>query len=134
MFKKSLEEKFKAIFKPKKLTYNRPGESMEQQVLFIEIESSYPKIQDGREKAWVTGKAYMLSGNEQLPFGYFAKAIKQADSSLTKDLFFYDFEENTQRFLDIIQMGFSFQYFFDSQYDPRVGSITSIDINIEEQT
>ena len=80
----------------------------------------------------VSGKATMVARAEQIPFGFFGKAIDAADPALTKDLFFFDLEENTPRFRDIVVRGFSFQYFFRSQYDPAVGTITSVDLTVEE--
>lgn len=134
MFEKALEEKFKAIFKVAKVTYDQPGSSQEQEALFVEIENSYNSFSDQKEKARVTGKAIMFGNNEKLTFGFFSKAIAQADPNLTKDLFFFDFEANTKRFQNIVQRGFSFVYFYDGQYDPDTGSIEEIDFTVEETT
>ena len=77
----------------------------------------------------------MMFGNaEKLPFGFFSKAIKNADDEDTRDLFFFDLENNSRVFRNIVQRGFSFVYFFDSQYDPKVGSITSVDITVTEES
>lgn len=132
MFEKELADKFKAIFPVKKVTYDTPGESREQDCLFIEVEEPKFTFKDGRAIATVTGNAVMFGRNEDLKFGFFSKAIAGAPAALTKDLFFSDFESNTQRFRDIVQRGFSFTYFFNSQYDPAIGTITSVDVNIEE--
>ena len=132
MFEASLEERLKSIFKVKKLSYDLPGESKEQECLFISISKADNVIKDGRAKAKVEGSCVMIAPADKMPFGIFAKAIKQADSSLTKDLFFFDIETNNLRYRNIVERGFSFIYFFDSQYDPATGSITSVDINVEE--
>lgn len=132
MFEKELADKFKAIFAVKNVTYDDPGESQEQDKLFIQIEEPKFSFKDGRVKAMVTGSAVMFGRNEDLKFGFFSKAISGADKTLTKDLFFSDFEANTLRFRDIVQRGFSFTYFFNSQYDPAIGTITSVDTNVEE--
>jgi hypothetical protein len=132
MFETELSNKLKAIFSVKKISYDAPGESQEQDCLFIEIEEPKFSFKDGRIKAMVTGNAIMFGRNEDLKFGFFSKAIAGASKDLTKDLFFSDFESNTQRFRDIVQRGFSFTYFFNSQYDPAIGTITSVDTNIEE--
>ncbi len=133
MFEKELSEKFQAIFAVKKVTYDTPGESREQGCIFIEIENSRNSFKDGKAIAMVTGNAVIFSRNEEIPFGFFSKAIAKAPAALTKDLFFFDIEANTQRFRDIVQRGFSFTYFFNSQYDPAIGSITGVDVTIEEQ-
>ena len=131
MFEKELEAKFKGIFGVKKVTYDEPGESQEQGCIFVEIETSHNKIQDGRAKARVEGTGIMFGPNDKMPFGFFSKRIAKADLALTKDLFFYDFEENTKRYQNIVQRKFSFVYFFNGQYDPDTGSITEVDF-IEE--
>lgn len=133
MFKAELSEKFEQIFKVKKVSYDLPGESREQECLFVNIETCRTSVKDGRVKSMITGSAYMVAQNDKLPFGFYMKAIKQADLTLTKDLFFYDIESNTQRFRNIAQLGFSFTYFFDSQYDPAIGSITSVDLDIQDE-
>ena len=132
MFETELKEKFQKIFELKKVTFDAPGESNEQDCLFIEVEHSKNVIKDGVVKAMVSGNCLMYSQNEKLPFGFFSKAIKQADQSLTKDLFFYEIESNNQRYRNLIKRGFSFVYFFSSQYDPKIGSITSVETNVEE--
>lgn len=132
MFEQDLEDKFKAIFNVKKISYDSPGESQEQECLFIQIEEPKFTFKDGGVKALVTGKAIMFGRNDALTFGFFAKCIAQAAAALTKDLFFEDFESNTQRFRDKVQRGFSFTYFFNSQYDPAIGTITSVTTNVEE--
>ena len=133
MFEKALIDKFKAIFGIEKITYDVPGDSREQNCLFIEIENSKNTFKDGKQLAMVTGNAVIFGPSGKIPFGFFSKAIINADPSLTKDLFFFDIEANTQRFRDIVQRGFSFTYFFNSQYDPAIGTITSVDLNVEEQ-
>lgn len=133
MFEKELAQKFKDIFAIQRVTYDAPGETREQECLFIDVQVSKNTIKDGKALAMVTGSATMFAVAEKLPFGFFSKAIKQADSSLTKDLFFYDIESNTQRFRDIVARGFSFVYFFNIQYDPAIGNITEVDLTFEEQ-
>ena len=58
----------------------------------------------------------MFGNNDKLTFGYFSKRIAKSDPEDTKSLFFYDIESNTKRFQNIVQRGFSFIYFFNSQY------------------
>lgn len=142
MFEKELIEKFKGIFGVMKVTFDAPGDPgvsdvkrvKEQNCINIEVETSKNTIKGGRAIAEVRGTAIMLAPNEKLPFGFFDKAIAQAPDALTKDLFFFDKESNVQRYRDIVQRGFSFVYFFNSQYDPALGNITSVDITIEEQS
>lgn len=139
MLEDSLKELFEKIFKVQKVTFDAPvlkGDgsvgAAEQECIFIQIDISKNIIKDKREKAMVTGTLTMIAKNDKLHFGFFSKAIMQADPTLTKDLFFFDFEANTKRFRDIVQRDVSFTYFFDSQYDPNTGSIEGVTINVEE--
>lgn len=131
MFEKLLSDKFQKIFGVKKVTYDEPGESGEQECLFVEVESARNAIKDGRVKAMVSGNVVLFSTSGKLPFGFFSKKIAEADPEDTKDLFFLDFEVNSRRYRDKVQRGFSFIYFFDGQYDPETGSITSIEFSEE---
>lgn len=131
MFEKALEDKFKKIFELKKVSYDEPGDAREQECLFIEVETSRNQIKDGRQKARVTGSAVMFGPNDKIPFGFFSKKIKQADPDDTRALFFFDIEVNTRRYQNIVQRGFSFVYFFDAQYDPDVGEIEEIEMDVE---
>jgi len=132
VFEKELAGKFEKIFNVNKVTYDSPGDSQEQGCLFIDVDSCNPTIKDGKALAIVTGQAYMYAPADKLPFGFFAKAIKKSDTALTKDLFFFNIENNAQRFQNIIQRGFSFTYFYRGQFDPEIGTITGITISIEE--
>ncbi len=128
MFESELKALLKKIFAVKKVTFDNPGESQEQEVLFIEIDNCTSAIKDGFEKHMVSGNAVFFANADKLPFGYFAKRIKQADHADTKELFFFDFESNSRRNQNIVQRGFSFVYFYSAQYDPKVGEITSIEL------
>lgn len=132
MFEKELAEKMKAIFAVDEVNYDAPGDSREQNKLWLEIESPKFTFTDKKAKAIVTGKGTIFGRNDALTYGFFAKAIANAKNELTKDLFFSDFETNSNRFRDIVERGFSFTYFFNSQFDPAIGNMTSVDINIEE--
>jgi len=132
VFEQELIDKFKAIFGVDKVTYDTPGESREQNVLFIEIEDCKNSIKDGKAMGMATGNAVIFQKHSAMPFGFFAKAIARAPATLTKDLFFFDIEGNTQRYRDLVQRGFSFTYFFNSQFDPPTGTITSVTTTVEE--
>lgn len=137
MLENELKSIFEKIFQLKKVTFDtwdpRDESVREQKCLFVEIESYKPVFKDKKHGALVVGSAMIVARAEEIPFGFFSKAIEQADNSLTKDLFFFDFETNNRRFRDIVVRGFSFQYFFDSQFDPSVGTITSVDVTIETE-
>lgn len=132
MFEKELAEKMKAIFKVEEVSFDAPGDSREQKKLWIEIEEPKFKFSDKQVRAMVTGRGTIFGPNQSLTYGFLASAIEKADKALTKDLFFSAFETNANRFRDIVERGFTFVYFFDSQYDPEVGTMTSVTTSIEE--
>lgn len=133
MFEKKLEADLKAIFGVKKVSYDQPGASQEQDCLFIDVTSPGNVISPGRATAKVSGLLYMFAPADKLTFGFFSKCIEAAPKELTANFFFSEIEDNNKRFQNIVQRSLSFIYFFDSQYDPVTGSITSVDITIEEQ-
>lgn len=132
MFEVELEEKLMTIFGVKKVSFAEPGESKEQECLFVQVENALNCIKDGRAISKVTGNAVLFGNADKIPFGFFSKRITQSDPSHTKDLFFFDIEANTLIYQNIIQRGFSFVYFYSAQYDPEQGTITSVDITVEE--
>lgn len=132
MFEQELSDKMKAIFKVKEVSYDAPGDAREQDKLWLEIEQPKFTFNDKKAKAIVTGKGSIFGRNEDITFGFISQSISTADKSLTKDLFFTDFESNNLRFRDIVERSFSFTYFFNSQFDPDIGTITSVTTSIEE--
>lgn len=122
---------FKAIFDVKKVVFDTPGDSQEQDCIFIEVETSRNTFKDGRAISKVTGNMIMFGPNDKLTLGFFSRAIDKAKPTLTKPLFFFDFEENTKRIRNIVQRSVSFVYFFDSQYDPDTGKIESVNFITE---
>jgi hypothetical protein len=133
VFKQSLREKLIQIFDVPKATYDLPGESEEQKCLFIQIDRANCRVKDGLHLAEVEGKILFFTTNEITPYGYFEKKIVGADPELTKDLFFFDFEENKGEFVNVVERSLSFVYFFNGQYNPELGNITSVDfVGFEE--
>ena len=129
----TLKFHFEQIFQVKKVVFDTPGESQEQDCIFIEVENSRNNFKDGRWISKVTGNMIMFAPNDKLMLGFFSKAIAKAPANLTRPLFFEDFEENTKRIQNIVQRSVSFVYFFDSQYDPETGKITSVTFTTTEE-
>lgn len=123
---KTMSEKLQKIFKAKKVTFAEPGESQEQECLFIEVENCIGRIKDGREVARVSGNCTMFGNADKMPFNFFAKCIDQATADLKKEFAFFEFEQNTKIYQNIVQRAFRFVYFYDSQYDPDTGTITEM--------
>lgn len=128
----NLKKSFESIFDVKDVTFNEPSKMNEQERLFIEIESVNASMKLGRQVYKATGKATMVGANDKLTVGFFNKQIAKASHGLTKPFFFYDMEQNTKIYMNLVQRSFSFIYFFDSQYDPDTGSITSVELTTEE--
>ena len=124
-----LTELFKKIFDFKDVSFDAPGDNREQEKLFIEVELCRTKVVDKREIARVQGKATVFANAGKLPLGYFSKCI-DAHPAETKDLFFFEIEDNTRMYENIVQRGFSFVYLFDSQYDPDLGIINEVNIEV----
>lgn len=127
MFESELADKFKTIFGIKKVTYDQPSEAKEQDCIFVEITESKNVIKNGRAHARVSGNAVLFAQGDKVPFGFLSKRIMQAESDLTRNLFFFDIESNTKIYGNIVNRGFSFVYFFSEDYDPEVGTITSVE-------
>lgn len=135
MFEKELASKLKRIFKVKKVTYDMPSEpkqgllgAKEQECIFVNVTRSKSTIKDGKQISKVEGTLLMLGDAEKLPFGFYSKAIYQADYNDVKDLFFYDMEGNGMEIQNIITRTCSFIYFYSGQYDPDLGNITSVEL------
>lgn len=137
MFKNELQRRLSEIFDVVKTTFSAPSESFEQDTLFINITKSTSRMSDmngGRQTAKVEGTITMYSQDNRLPFGFFNKRIGRADSSLTKDLFFYDIDVDVEgslaRLQNIHERRVGFIFLYDSQYDPDRGSLTSMDLSL----
>ena len=114
------------------VSFQKPSDAQEQEGVFIEIERSVNRIKDAREIARVTGKISIFAYTKKLPIGYLSKHIARANPSDTQGFFFHEFEENKGTFLDIAERGASFVYLFNGQYDPDIGTITSINLELSE--
>ncbi len=127
MFESALSDKLMKIFDMKKVSFNLPSDMQEQETIFIEVDSSKNGIKDRLQVAKVTGKIRVFANQDKLPYGYFSKKIKEASNEDTKDMFFYNFEENAGTIQNITERNLGFIYFYTGQYDPSIGSITSLE-------
>jgi hypothetical protein len=130
---KSLEEKFKKIFEVNKVTFANPSKEVkEQECIFVDIDQTRTRQKDKKIIARVTGKINIYGNSDKMPLGWFDKKLIEADPADKADLAFFDIEMNTKYYQNLVQRTASFVYFFSSQYDPNVGSITSMTISVEE--
>jgi hypothetical protein len=132
VFEKQLAAQLKAMFDFDKVTYDLPGESKEQEGIFIEIESAKCRVIDARQIARVVGTLHVFANADKLPYGYFSKKIAEAKPEHSKGLFFYDFEENKGTVRNIVERSLGFLFLFDSQYDPAIGTLNEINLSITE--
>lgn len=142
MFKKEMQEKLKAIFGVSKVTFSSPGQSLEQDCIFVEIDNCKANTGQGVASARVSGSISIFSQYEKLPFGFFSKRIQQADPRHTKAFFFFDTDVEKQisptsaeaPTQNIAERRASFVYLYSAQYDPNQGEITSLvaDVEFEE--
>jgi hypothetical protein len=129
MFKTELKTKLSNIFGLKRVTFDFPGEAKEQDILFINIDSVISSAGSGKAKAKVKGELSIFADTEKLPFGFFNKKINLALNADTIDLFFYEFDQNGEYFGNLVERKVKFVYFYNKQYDPDQGLITSITFN-----
>ena len=125
-----LKEKLQKIFEVDKVTFEDPGPDLEQECLFIRIDSARNRVRDGQFSSMVRGQIMIVAQAGKIPIGYMSKCINSHPDE-TKDLFFYEFEENTKLYNNIVQRGVSFVFIFASQHDPDIGTITSITTTVE---
>lgn len=130
MYEKHLIESLKKIFDLKKVTLSAPGESPEHECLFVDIETSRVKISEKRAKIRATGRCRLFGNSDRMPFGYFSQRIEASDRQDLSPFFFYDLEENANLIQNIAERSMSFVYFFDGQYDPDQGTLTSLEIEV----
>lgn len=132
MFEKRLQSQIQKIFGFKKTTFDAPGESQEQEGAFVVVETAKTRVKDAREIAQVSGRIHVFAASSKLPYGFFSKAIESADPADKAGLFFHSFEENKGKYRNIVERSVGFHYLFDSQYDPAIGKLESVNFQISE--
>jgi hypothetical protein len=130
VFEKTLKDKLKRIFDMEKVTLDEPGDSQEQDCLFVEVLSSKNSVRDGKFIAKVSGTITVNANSDRLPFGYFSKKIAEANQDDVGPFFFYDIETSAGRFGNIDQRKMSFVFLFDAQYDPNVGTLNEVQFEV----
>ncbi len=99
--------------------------------MFISVSRAVTKINTARQIGKFEGDITVYADSGRMPFGYFTKKLNQADLEDTRG-FFFGPEENVDTYRGIDQRQFSFTFLYDSQYDPAIGTITSIDLSVTE--
>lgn len=132
MFEKRLAEQLRSIFDFKKVTFDRPGDSLEQEAIFVEVSTARTRVKDGRELARVQGVLHVYANSDKLPYGYFLKQLDAASAEEKQGLFFFGFEENKGTIGSVVERTLEFIYLFDSQYDPAIGTLNQINLSVSE--
>lgn len=134
MIEKALKEKLERIFGIEKVSFDQPGESFEQKTLFVEIGTCRSSIKTGRHVARVSGRLLFSAPATQVPLGFFSKRIAEALLSDTVDFFFFEFEENANRYQNLVERSLSFVFFYNEQYNPEVGTMSQLNTVVTEVT
>jgi hypothetical protein len=132
VFEATLEAQLKRIFRVEKVTFDKPGDSEEQEGLFVDVHKAKTRLRDKRQIALVQGTIHIFAQASKLKYGFFSKALAEAQPADTRKLFFFNFEENKGTFGNIAERSLDFLYLFDSQHDPALDTIESVEINIAE--
>lgn len=128
---KSIKDKLQRIFDLQKVTFDKPSDSQEQEGIFVAVANSHFQVKDAREVAKVDGTIHVFANSDKLPIGYFSKRIDQAKIEDTRG-FFFGPEENIGTIRNIVERKFDFTFLYDSQYDPAIGTITSLTTSLQE--
>jgi hypothetical protein len=136
MFEKDLQRRLERIFGVPKVTYNAANpEAPEQDTIFVEVENVAVRMMSasgGRQSAKVTGALLVFSQAERTTYGFFRKRVEQADPDDTRGLFFGN-EVNAGNIENVCARRVSFQFLYDSQYDPDKGEMNDVAITITEE-
>lgn len=127
----TLAKKMSNIFGFKKVSFSAPGPALEQEAIFISIQSCKGALKKRLYTAKVTGKFRVFVNADKMPLGHILKKISSASADDTKDLFFYEIEENVENYQNLVERSASFVYFFSSQYNPDDGTLGSVTLNLE---
>lgn len=123
-----LKEDLAIIFKPEKVTFGQPSDIKEQQVLFINIEKSDVRYKKKLKRYKVEGKLTMFAQSEKMPGDYYSTHVYEMPKALQARFFFSEFDANTKYYQNLVQRDVSFIYFYETQYDPDTGEITSVTV------
>jgi hypothetical protein len=127
MFKSSLSTRLSSIFDIRRVSFDEPGDTREQDKIFVEIDSVRPQgTYDGKKlKAVINGKITIFAQSKKLPFGFFQKKLYNCNKDMQKDLFFYNFDNNVTYLgaEGLTERSCNFQFNYTEDFDPDKGYI-----------
>lgn len=128
MFSQALEEALLKIFAMPKATFAKPRDpAKEQNIIFINVTKSIVRAKEKICKARVEGEITIFAPSMKMPFGFFEKQLYKSEAEDTEPFWFYNMTENSLMTGDIVERKASFVYFYNSEYDPEHGSLTSVE-------
>lgn len=126
MFENDLKTTIARIFDLNRVTFDDPGESNEQECQFIRVSNPRVSIAEKRQRAQVEGQLVVYANSDKLPFGYFNKQIAKCLNADSLKFFFHNIDVNVPITNNIVKRTVDFVFFYDSQFDPNQGTITSV--------
>lgn len=127
-WEKTFKEKLRRIFDLENVSFDKPGDSQEQEKLFVDVQIYKGRIKDGRETGHAQGRLSVFANSYKLPYGYFSKRIAAASPEDKREFFFFDFEESSGTLSNISERTVGFRYLFGAQYDPELGTLASLSV------
>lgn len=100
----------------------------EQECLFISIEDNQVRFKKKLKRYRLEGRLTMFAQSDKMPVDYFATRIFEMPKALQARFFFSEIDANTKYYQNLVQRDVSFIYFFETQYDPDTGTITSVEV------
>lgn len=132
MIRASLKEKLEKIF-GLPVTFDAPSDAFEQGKIFVEIQTGRDNAGPDRVTGQYDGSIIIFGKQESTPYGFMAKKIADADSSLTKDFFFYAVDTNNltspARYVNLTERRANFKYLFRENRNAAKGSMTDVDFS-----
>lgn len=136
MFRADMKAKLERIFGLKRVTFNAPGETYEQDTLFVEIQECRTRATQGRCRAKVTGNLVLYTQVDKTPYGFFAKKLHKADLQDTKPFYFFNLDQDIlgseARYMNITERRCNFVFLYDEQYDPARHDMNTEQVLVEQ--
>lgn len=131
MFERALQTKLKKLFQVDNVRFSATSENvMEQGVLFIDVVDATTRFTPKKCHAKVLGSIFMYAPTTDLKFGFFEAALRAANPSDKKDIFFTAFDQTKEYQGDLVERRTDFVYLHTGAYDPDGGgSMTRALIN-----
>jgi len=129
MFKKNMKAKLERIFDVHKVTFDKPGSTKEQNILFVELSEPKMRVRKKTAVGKVSGVLRIFNPGTKMPFGWWQQQLHKCVAADQRDFHFHNFDKSEQVTGDIVERSCEFTYFFSEQFDPKSGLINSITLS-----